>query len=295
MAEMRKLTVLLVVLALTACGKTPTESSESATNGASDNRLEAVLDAQSETIKARYQYRHPQGTIDFFGVMPGMTIVEVLPGGGWYTRILLPFLGRDGHLIGADYALDMYPKFGFYDDEILAAKKSWISDWTAEAESWRDDDSASVSAFVLGSMPDELAGTVDAVLFIRALHNLNRFEDDGGYLTAALDDAYRVLKPGGIVGVVQHLSDNHMPDEWADGSNGYLKERLVIARMEAAGFEFWSGSGINANDRDQPGEEDFVWRLPPTLAGSEDDSELRVAMQAIGESNRMTMLFRKPE
>ena len=292
---MKKLAFLFVALTLTACGEAPTESSETATMETSGNRLASVLAAQSETVKARYRYRHPQGTIDFIGVMPGMTVVEALPGSGWYTKILLPFLGRDGHLIGADYALDMYPKFNFFSDEDLAKKKSWISDWTTEAESWRDDDSASVSAYVVGSMPDELAGTVDAVLFIRALHNLNRFEDDGGFLTTALDDAYRALKPGGIVGVVQHLSNNNMPDEWADGSNGYLKEQLVIARMEAAGFEFFSGSGINANDRDQPSEEDFVWRLPPTLATSDDDPELRVAMQAIGESNRMTLIFRKPE
>ena len=84
-------------------------------------------------------------------------------------------------------------------------------------------------------------------------------------------------------------------DCWADGSNGYLKESLVVARMEAAGFEFLSGSGINANDKDKPTEEDFVWRLPPTLTGSDDDPDLRAQMQAIGESNRMTLLFQKPE
>ena len=292
---MQKLTVLVVALTLTACGKAPTESGESATIDTSEDHLAAVLAAQPAEVKARYQYRHPQGTLDFFGITSGMTVVEVLPGGGWYSRILLPFLGRDGHLIGADYAFDMYPKFGFYDDEYLAAKKSWISDWTADAESWRGDDSAPVSAFVLGSMPDELAGKADAVLFIRALHNLNRFEDDGGYLTTALDDAYQALKPGGIVGVVQHQSSNQMPDGWADGSNGYLKESLVVARLEAAGFEFLSGSGINANDNDQPTAEDFVWRLPPSLNGSDKDPDLRKAMQAIGESNRMTLKFRKPE
>ena len=292
---MKILTVILIASALTACSKAPTESSESANTETSDNHLAAVLDAQSADVKARYQYRHPQGTLDFFGITPGMTVVEALPGGGWYSRILLPYLGRDGHLIGADYALDMYPKFNFYDDEFLSAKTTWIVDWTAEAESWRDDYSAPVSAYVMGSMPDNLTGTVDAVLFIRALHNLNRFEDDGGYLTAALDDAYRALKPGGIVGIVQHQSNNKMPDAWADGSNGYLKEQLVVARMEAAGFELLGGSGINANKRDQPGEEDYVWRLPPTLVGSDDDAEKRANMQAIGESNRMTMKFQKPD
>ena len=291
---MHKPIVLLVALTLTACDKAPSEGSDSATIETSDNRLTAVLATQPDTVKARYKYRHPQGTLEFIGIAPGMVVVEVLPGGGWYSKILLPFLGKDGHLIGADYAFDMYPKFNFYDDEYLAAKKSWISDWTAEAEFWRDDDSAFVSAFVLGSMPKQLAGTADAVLFVRALHNLNRFEDDGGYLTAALDDAYQALKPGGIVGVVQHQSSNQMPDGWANGSNGYLKESFVVARMEAAGFEFLSGSGINANDKDQPTEEDFVWRLPPTLADSGDDPERRAAMEAIGESNRMTLKFRKP-
>jgi predicted methyltransferase len=291
---MHKLIVLLVALTLTACDKAPSEGSDSATIETSDNRLTAVLATQPDTVKARYKYRHPQGTLEFIGVAPGMVVVEVLPGGGWYSKILLPFLGKDGQLIGADYALDMYPKFNIYDDEYLAAKNTWISDWTAEAESWRDDDSASVSAFVLGSMSKQLAGTADAVLFIRALHNLNRFEDDGGYLTAALDDAYQALKPGGIVGVVQHRSSSQMPDEWANGSNGYLKERFLISRMEAAGFEFLAGSGVNANDRDQPSEEDFVWRLPPTLAGSNDDPERRAAMEAIGESNRMTLKFQKP-
>jgi len=292
---MHKLTILFMALALSACGKAPTDTGEPAAVESTPDRLAMVLGVQSEEIKARYQYRHPQETLEFFGITPGMTVLEALPGGGWYSKILLSYLGRGGHLIGSDYALDMFPKFGFYDDEYLAAKKTWISDWTAEAESWRDDDSATVSAFVFGSMPDELAGTADAVLFIRALHNLNRFEDDGGYLTAALKNAYRALKPAGIVGVVQHRSSYQMPDGWADGSKGYLKESLVIARMEAAGFEFLSGSGINANDKDKPTEEDFVWRLPPTLARSGDDPDLRATMQAIGESNRMTLLFRKPE
>jgi len=301
---MKKLSVIIVVLALSACGKGPTDGAgpadeqmpaEPPAEATASDRLAGVLAAQPAEVKARYQFRHPQGTLEFFGIEPGMTVIEALPGGGWYSKLLLPYLGADGHMIGADYAFDMYPKFNFYDDETLAAKKTWVSDWTAEAEGWSDGDSAAVSAFQFGSMPGQLAGTVDAVLFIRALHNLNRFEDDGGYLTAALQDAYKALKPGGIVGVVQHRAGDQMPDDWAGGSNGYLKESFLVARMEAAGFEYHGGSGINANHMDQPTTEDYVWRLPPTLAGSGEDPELRASRQAIGESNRMTLKFRKPE
>lgn len=296
---MRKLTVFLLAVVLIGCNKAPTETSapvasdEPVAVEVPPNHLATVLAAQPVEVAARYQYRHPQATMDFFGITPGMTVMEALPGGGWYSKILLAYLGEGGHLIGADYALDMYPKFNFYDDDYLEAKKTWVTDWAADAESWGED--ATVSAFVLGSMPDKLSGTADAVLFIRALHNLSSFETDGEYLTTALQDAYRILKPGGIVGVVQHQSGNDMPDDWADGSNGYLKEGFVVSRMQAAGFEFMSGSGINANDKDQPTSEEDVWRLPPTLFDMDDKAELKAAMQAIGESNRMTLKFGKPE
>jgi predicted methyltransferase len=177
----------------------------------------------------------------------------------------------------------------------MQSRETWIDDWTADAESWRGDDSASVSAFVLGSLPDEMAGSADAVLFIRALHNLARFEADGGYLTAALQDAFTMLKPGGIAGIVQHRGRDDMSDQWASGANGYLKQDFVIAQMEAAGFEFVSSSDVNSNDNDRPTEEEVVWRLPPSFDGSADDPEKRAAVQAIGESNRMTLKFIKPE
>ena len=292
---MYRLFVFLATLALAACNSDPAATAPTETAAPQKSQLAAMLDAQPESVKARYQYRHPQETLEFFGIEPGMTVMEALPGGGWYSKILLSHLGQDGHLIGADYALDMYVAFDFYDDEYLEKKKSWISDWTTDAELWRNDGSAAISAFVLGSMPAEMAGSADAVLFIRALHNLNNYESDGGYLTAALADAYTLLKPGGIVGVVQHQSSDEMSDEWADGSNGYLKKNLVVQRMEAAGFEYVSASSINENTNDRPGEEDHVWRLPPSFDGSEDDAEKHDAMQAIGESNRMTLKFRKPE
>ncbi|MEE8495511.1 MAG: hypothetical protein V3S21_03460 [Xanthomonadales bacterium] len=256
--------------------------------------LASVLAAQPEETRARYQYRHPMETLEFFGIEAGMTVVEALPGGGWYTKILLLYLGSDGHLIGADYAREMYPLFGFFSEEQLQAKETWSEDFTADAKEWAGDDGAQASAFVFGSMPDKLKGQADAVVFIRALHNLARFEAEGGFLTAALRNAYDALKPGGMVGVVQHHARDDMPDDWASGRNGYLKRDFLIARMEEAGFEFVAASDINASAQDQPTEEDMVWRLPPTLATSREDPALRAKMEAAGESNRMTLKFRKP-
>jgi predicted methyltransferase len=257
-------------------------------------QLASVLAAQPEETQARYQYRHPQETLVFFGIEPGMTVVEALPGGGWYTKILLPYLGSSGQLVGADYAREMYPLFGFFSEEQLKAKDTWVEDFNADAKEWAGDNGARASAFVFGSMPDELKGTADAVLFIRALHNLARFEAEGGYLTAALRNAYDALKPGGLVGVVQHHARDSMSDDWASGRNGYLKRDFLIARMKEAGFEFVAASDINANEKDQPTEEDIVWRLPPSLVTSKDDPELKAKMEAVGESNRMTLKFRKP-
>jgi predicted methyltransferase len=139
-------------------------------------------------------------------------------------------------------------------------------------------------------MPANLDGTADRVLFIRALHNLNRFNDMDG----AASEAYRVLKPGGMVGVVQHRAPESAPAEWADGSKGYLKQSDVIAKFEAAGFKLKDTSDINANPKDVPGADDIVWRLPPSLNGTEEGTPERAAMEAIGESNRMTLLFMKP-
>lgn len=294
---MKSLLGLIGTLVLAACAQAPATNAPApavADKAKHSKRLADVLASQPEEVQARYDHRHPQQTLEFFGIEPGMTVVEALPGGGWYTKVLLPYLGEDGRLVGVDYAYEMWPLFGFFPDEFVQSKKTWATDWTAEANGWRGADDAPVSAFVFGSMPAELEGKADAVLFIRALHNLARFEGQGGYLTAALDDAYRVLKPGGIVGVVQHHVSDSMPDEWADGSRGYLKKDFVIERMKAAGFEYLGASAINVNPKDRPTEEDVVWRLPPTLFTSREDPELRAKMTAIGESNRMTLRFRKP-
>lgn len=302
---MKIVTVVYLLLLLAACGEAPapepaTEpppgpTADAAPQVPEPDRFTRILDAQPEDVRARYVYRNPAETLEFFGIEPGMTVLEALPGGGWYSRILLPYLGAEGHLIGANYAEDMWPKFGFFEQDFIDSMATWTRDWPEQTAEWHDGDGAAVSAFTFGAMPATMENTADAVLLIRALHNLARFESDGGFLTAALQDVYRVLKPGGIVGVVQHEARPEMPDEWASGANGYLKKDFLIERMEAAGLEFVADSDINANPADQPTTDDAVWRLPPSLSGSQDDAEQRAAMEAIGESNRMTLKFRKPE
>jgi predicted methyltransferase len=154
-----------------------------------------------------------------------------------------------------------------------------------------------VDAFWFGSMPEEMQGTADVVFFVRMLHNVWRFQSEGkgDYLDMALKDAYDVLKPGGVLGVVQHHARDDKSDEWANGSHGYMKKQFVIDRVVAAGFELVAESDINANDKDQPSDDDIVWRLPPSYATSREDPELKAKYEAVGESNRMTLKFRKPE
>jgi len=262
-------------------------------NAADNERLAAVLAAQPEGVQARYKHRHPLETLTFFGIEPGMTVVDTLPGGGWYSKILLSYLGEDGKVIGADYPVDVWSGIGYDSAEFLGKRKTWIADWTAEAKSWRGVHDAAIDAFVLSSLPDSMHGTADAVLFVRSLHNLAYPAADARYLVAAIQDSYDILKPGGIVGVVQHHARDSMPDAWANGENGYLKMGYVIEMMEAGGFEFVAESAVNANPKDMPTDEQYVWRLPPGYDGA-DSPEKKAQVDAIGETNRMTLRFRKP-
>lgn len=301
---------LALLMLAAACGgpDKPAEAADTATPAATDTppaeviepapvapaSLDDILAAQSDEMKARYTWRHPKETLEFFGIQPGQVVVEALPGDGWYTKILIPYLGGSGKLIGVNYADTMWSKFGFMNDEQLAKLKTWTTDFPAGAQEWRGDAGAPVDAFVFGQLPEAMHGTADAVVLIRALHNLARFENDGAFLTNALADVFAVLKPGGIVGIVQHEARADMPDDWANGNAGYLKRSYVIEKMQAAGFELVGESEINQNANDKPTTEEFVWRLPPNYRTSEDDAEKKAAMDAIGESNRMTLKFRKP-
>ena len=188
----------------------------------------------------------------------------------------------------------MWPEFGgFADAEFIEGKKTWADEWVEGAKKWQAGTTGELSAFTFGGRDTAMDGKADAVLFIRAMHNVSRFEAKGGYMTQALADTHALLKPGGIVGVVQHQGPESNTDEWAVGSSGYLKKSNVIAAFKAAGFELVKESAINENPKDVPTNDDIVWRLPQSLSTSREDPELREKMKAIGESNRMTLLFKK--
>ena len=294
---MKKL-LLTIFLALFASCSDSGSNQDSAISAEGANvsspMLEEILDSQTDAMKNRYEFRRPQETLEFFGIRPGMTVVEALPGGGWYTKLLRPFLGSGGTIVGANYPMGVWSLFG-YKGERLDNMASWPTSWPAEInEKSESAGGARAQAFMFGDLPESMHGTADAVLLIRALHNLARFESEGGHLTSAVQNTYDILKPGGIVGIVQHQAREDMPDEWADGSKGYLKKAFVVELMTQAGFELVADSDLNQNQKDQPTVDDIVWRLPPSLATSKDNEDLKNSMVSIGESNRMTLKFKKP-
>jgi predicted methyltransferase len=221
-----------------------------------------------------------------------MKVAEALPGGGWYSEILANYLGSDGALYGINYNRSMWPLFGFFTDERIEQMSARTDAFPSLVAEFTDN-GITTGGFTFATAPDELSATLDRVLFVRALHNLARFEADASTLTEALNLAHRLLKDDGLVGVVQHRAPEESDDTWASGAAGYLKQSMVISAFEKAGFELVAQSEVNANSNDKPTSEDSVWRLPPSLNGSADDPEKRAQLEAIGESDRMTLLFKK--
>ena len=272
----------------------------------SGEQLAAILKHRSAEDRARDPARHPAETLAFFRVAPGMKVAEALPGKGWYTRILAPYLGGKGTLYGVNYSDRMWPMFSWATEDVVAERiaatgkfpgmvRRMATEHATATGAESGDVTPKAEGFTFSSVPPAAVGKVDRVLMIRALHNLARFEDTGGTLSQALTGVRAMLTPDGLVGVVQHRLPESADDAGADGSRGYLKESFVIAAFEQAGFALLEKSEINANPKDQPGPEDIVWRLPPSLSGSKDKPEQRAAMEAIGESDRMTLLFRRAD
>ncbi len=284
--------ILLLGASLVDAAAGQSGAQQTALEQADAARLSAVIAARSEQQRARDHYRHPQQTLEFFRVKPGMVVAEALPGGGWYSRILANYLGSDGALYGVNYVDRMWPMYSWATEKSIASGIARTAGFPSLVKEFTDNGITTLG-FTFDTVPAAIAGTVDRVLFIRALHNLNRFEAQAGLRTQALAATRSMLKDDGLVGVVQHRAPESVSDASADGHRGYLKQSAVIAMFEQAGFELVDSSEINANPKDQPGEEEIVWRLPPSLNGSKDNPSLRAKMQAIGESDRMTLLFRK--
>ena len=155
------------------------------------------------------------------------------------------------------------------------------------------DNGIASQGFTFAGAPESLNDTVDRVLFVRALHNLNRFEKEAQTLSSALKTTHRLLKSDGLVGVVQHELSEDAPEKGAEGGRGYIKRNSLVKAFEQAGFTLVDSSDVNANPKDKPAPSEIVWRLPPTYYGTGDDAAKKKAVDEIGESNRMTLLFKK--
>ena len=228
---------------------------------------------------ARDPYRHPKETLAFFGVQPGDTVVEITPGGGWYAEILAPYLRDEGRYVAAiwDDAIEGQPGYRYRLNDALRAKFAG-----APAVYGTPD----VRVFDPSEPAFGPAGSADAVVTFRNAHN---WVDEGNaeeYFAAFFD----VLAPGGTLGVVDHRAKPGTDLERMK-SSGYLTEALVVQLATDAGFVLEAGSEFNANPADTTDHPNGVWTLPPT--NNHDDAD-DAKYRAIGESDRMTLRFRKP-
>lgn len=246
-------------------------------------------DHRDPVFVKRDRYRHPGETLKFFGLEPKMTVVEIWPGKGWYTEILAPLLREQGIYYAAGFA--------------MSARKT--ADWQKQMQMefadklmQRPDVYDHVVVTEL-SVPERTViappGTVDMVLTFRNVHNWMK----GGYTEGMLNIFYRALKSGGILGIVEHRATPGTPIEKMIES-GYVSPEFVIQLATAIGFVLEESSEINANPKDPRDHPEGVWTLPPTLRlcdklqeGSSKDACIR-KYTAIGESDRMTLRFRKP-
>jgi len=300
--------ITLTALLITGCGAPQTEASKAsdkapaahnAQSGFDQAKLDTVLaDPRRDADRQRDAYRHTAQTMAFFNLSPQDNVVEVLPGGGWYTRVLLPYVSPDGGWYGINYSRDL--RKGIFttsgreiSDEALVEYGQWPRTYPAMAAQNGPPNSAVKGAFLFGEVPPDDMGQMDAVLFIRALHHLNRI--DPKYLEEAIADSFDLLKPGGIVGVVQHRAREDYGDMDYDttGNKGYMKQSYIIAMFEKGGFALDGQSEINANPKDTADYENGVWTLPPSLRGK--DAAMQEHYIQIGESDRMTLRFKKPD
>lgn len=241
----------------------------------------AMSDIRTAKAKVRDEYRNPQQTLRFFGLTSDMTVVEVSPGGGWYADIISSVVKDDGQYVAAHY---------YVDESTNDYYKKALDGFKEQTKPGMKYEGALITAFHPTKALDiAQAGSADMVLTFRNVHNwYMRSEDEG--VDNAFGAFFKALKPGGVLGVVEHQLPESADNE-AMKNSGYMKRSYVVAAAEKAGFTLEASSDVNANPMDTADHPKGVWTLPPRLALEDQD---RVKYLAIGESNRMTLKFKKP-
>ncbi len=244
----------------------------------------AVAGEWRDDANARDIWRNPRQTLEFFGVDPSGTVIEIWPAGGWYTQVLAPWIAANG----GTYVAAHFPTDG--SERMDAFLTNFAERFSAPL----------FGEIVMASFGPETGpivepGNADAVLTFRNVHNWMA----RGFEEKAFADFYAALRPGGILGVVEHRLPASQPQD-PRAASGYVQEDYVIALATEAGFELVSSSEINANPADTADHPFGVWTLPPVArtspVGEEPDTDFdRSRYETIGESDRMTLLFRKPE
>lgn len=237
---------------------------------------------RSPDNRARDAYRHPLETLLFFGIRTDMHVVEVWPGNGWYTEILAPLLRDRGQL----YAAHMDATASEYAKNLTAGFRAKLE---SHPELY-DKVVVTTLAATAAKSPIAPAGSVDLVVTFRNLHNWMMF----GWDRQAFEAMYQALKPGGVLGIVEHRGNPKIPQD-PKASSGYVNEDHAIELIRSVGFTFAGRSQINANPRDTKDYEKGVWALPPNFANGEQGRERSPDRYgSIGESDRFTLKFVKP-
>ena len=281
---MRRAVLLLSAFALAApfvtasAQPTPTQ-----TKAMKAELAAAVASPLRDKDRARDQYRRPAETLEFFQVAPDMKVGEYAPGGEWYSRLLGLYLGPKGKLVG----LYFDPTSSAFSEKTQQGIRDGAVKYPADVAAASGLPAERFSAMTLEKIPDTEKGTFDRILVMRMMHNLMRWNIADREIKAMRE----LLKPDGMIGIEQHRAKPDAPFSFADGSKGYLREADVIKFMEVNGFTFVGRSEANANKKDPANWPGGVWTLPPTMAGAKDADKAR--LQAIGDTDRMTLLFRK--
>jgi predicted methyltransferase len=245
---------------------------------AADDALKSAVSnpVRSSSAVARDSARHPLEELTFFGIKPDMSVVELWPGGGYWTDILGPYLMAHGHLTVANSA----PGNSEEDANTSKLHKHLMAEkahFGAVSETYFGKDHYDIAP----------PGSADLVVTFRNLHNWM----DDGFADQALAAMFKALKPGGILGIEEHRGRNDKPQD-PKAKDGYVRQDYTIELAKKAGFEYVGASEINANPRDTKDYPEGVWQLPPTLAGGDKD---RAKYVAIGESDNYVLKFRKPK